>query len=146
MNPLRYLALICILAVAAGAAPLKDNIKIEAMIVTKAELRRHMSAQEDDHFKPATYADLQASSEHASGDSKQPDYLVVRFLTVVLGHYSGEAEAKIDGSIHGTRINVVLHFNKGWVEYFIPLDGLAWSPFKKGSPTVSVTWNKLTTE
>ncbi len=39
MKTLRYIASIFSL-VAAGAAPLKDSIKIEAMIVTKAELRR----------------------------------------------------------------------------------------------------------
>lgn len=147
MTTLRSLPLLLLLAVTVGAAPLKDNITIDALIVTKAELRRHMAAPENDPFRPATYADLQASSGPA-----QPDYLVVRFLAKVPGHYFGEAEAKIDDNRSGTKLNVVLHFNKGWVEYFIPLDGLGWAnmerdgammKIKSGGPTVIVNWNRL---
>lgn len=147
MRTLRYLVLACLLVTAASAAPLKHGIKIDALIVTKTELRRHMAALADDRFRPATYADLEASRGEA-----QPDYLVVRFLTTVPGHYSGEAEAKIDGNKHGTKFNVVLHFNQGWVEYFIPLDGPGWRSqerdgtnvrIRKGGPLVVVEWNHL---
>jgi hypothetical protein len=148
-NP-RHLILACVLAVTAAAAPLQDNIRIDALVVTKAELRRHMAAPEDDRLRPATYADLEASRGAA-----QPDYLVVRFLTSAPGHYSGEAEAKIDGNKHGTKLNVALHFNKGWVEYFIPLDGLGWRSHERvgaeiqlraGTPGVVVIWNHLETK
>ena len=142
MKPLRFLTLFGVLATAAVAASLKDNIRIEALIVTKAELRRHMGAPAEDQLRPATYAELEASR----GPS-QPDYLVVRFLTTVPGHYTGVAEAKIDRSRGGTRLNVMLHFNKGWVEYFIPLDGMVYSVFpKRGSPMVTVSWNTLEAE
>lgn len=124
------------------ANPLANNIRSEALIVTKAELRRHMAAAEDDAFRPATYRELAASL----GDA-QPDYLVVRFLTTRLGHYTGEAEARVNGSPNGFKINVVLHYNKGWVEYFIPLDSMSFGPpHKDGSPKVVVTWNKLETK
>jgi len=150
MKPIPYLVLVFLAATASGAAPLQDNIKIDALIVTKAELRRHLVAPEDDHFKPATYRDLEASSGAA-----QPDYLVVRFQTKVPGHYAGEAEARIDGNKHGFKLNVLLHFNRGWVEYFIPLDGLGWwgmertgtsMRLKEGGPTVKVDWNSLHSE
>lgn len=142
VKTIRYIAAIFALVAAAAAAPLKDSIKIEAMIVTKAELRRHMSAPEEDRLRPATYADLEASR-----GSAQPDYLVVRFLEIRPGHFWGEAEARIDSSRGGTKLNVVLHFNRGWVEYFIPLDGGIYStPNKEGGPVVSVTWNSLQAE
>ncbi len=147
MKLLRYLALVLALGIVADAAPLKDKIKIDALIVTKGELRRHMAAPEDDRLRPASFSDLEASR-----GAGQPDYLVVRFLTSVPGHYAGEAVATIDGNKHGPKLDVTLHFNKGWVEYFIPLDGLAWRSMEKdganvrrreGSPLVTVAWNRL---
>jgi hypothetical protein len=142
MKIIRSLTIICLLWSTAGAAVLEERIQIEALIVTKAELRRHMGATETDALHPATYAELIASRGAA-----QPDYLVVRFFTSKPGHFSGEAEASIDGQKQGTKLNVVLHYNKGWVEYFVPLDGVIFSSRKKeGSPTVTVKWNKLNTE
>jgi len=142
MKPLQFLALFGVLTTAAVAASLKDNIRIEALIVTKAELRRHMGAPVEDQLRPATYAELEASR----GPS-QPDYLVVRFLTTVPGHYTGVAEAKIDRSRGGTKLDVLLHFNKGWVEYFIPLDSRIYSVFpKQGGPSVTVSWISLEVE
>lgn len=147
MKTLSCLALLCLLVLPSSAANPRDNITIEALIVTKAELRRHMAAPEDDKFRPASYADLEASRSPS-----QPDYLVVRFLATVPGHYFGEAEAKIDGGKRGVKVNVTLHFNRGWVEYFIPLDGLAWQGMehdgtnlrrKPGSPAVNVDWISL---
>jgi hypothetical protein len=139
MKHLTALACLFALALGASAASLEANLVSEALIVTKAELRRHLSAPEDDAWRPATYADLEASRGPG-----QPDYLVVRFQQKVLGHYTGEAEARINGDKHGTKLNVMLHFNKGWVEYFIPLDGLMYGGFgKPGSPTVTVAWNSL---
>ena len=136
---------------AADAHPLpQEHIEIQAMIVTKAELRRHMSAPENDHFRPATYAELAASRGAA-----QPDYLVVRFLTTVPGHFNGESEAFIDGSRHGYKFTSALHFNKGWVEYFFPLDGVIYADRNKhdgdptlsgNSPNVSVNWSRLSQE
>ncbi|RXK53644.1 hypothetical protein ESB00_18320 [Oleiharenicola lentus] len=135
---LLFLALGSVLA----ASPLADNITVEALIVTKAELRRHMAAGVDDTFRPATYDELEASRGEA-----QPDYLVARFRLKRPGHYSGEAEARIDGARQGTKLNVVLHFNKGWVEYFIPLDGLIYGGRgKEGGPKVAVSWNRLETK
>lgn len=136
-------ALACLFAFTLGASaasPLQDNLVSEALIVTKAELRRHLSTSEDDAWRPATYADLEASRGPG-----QPDYLVVRFQQRVLGHYYGEAEARINGSEHGTKLNVMLHFNRGWVEYFIPLDGHMYGVFGKqpGGPVVAVVWNSL---
>jgi hypothetical protein len=122
----------------APASPLADLITAEALIVTKAELRRHMAAGDDDVYRPATYQELAASRGAA-----QPDYLVVRFLMKTPGHYSGEAEVRINGAKHGTKLNVMLHFNKGWVEYFIPMDGVMYGQPKEGSPSVMVGWNKL---
>jgi hypothetical protein len=139
--------------VSALAADLGDQIKVEALIVTKAELRRHFSAPEGDTWRPATYADLEASRGPG-----QPDYLVVRFRELVPGHYSGEAQARIDGQknysgeaqarIDGqknvTSLNVGLHFNSGWVEYLIPRDGFIYAaPGKPGGPEVAVAWNSL---
>lgn len=122
-----------------GAAPLADNITAEAFVITKAELRRHMAADETDPFRPATYHELTA----ALGPG-QPSYLVVRFLMKQPGHYSGEAEAKINGGKTGTKLNVMLHFNQGWVEYFIPMDSVMFGPSNKaGCPEVAVTWNSL---
>ncbi len=147
MNTLRCLLLVSAFGIVADAAPLKDRIKIDALIVTKAELRRHMAAPEDDRLRPATFADLEASR-----GAEQPDYLVARFLASVPGHYSGEAVATIDGNKNGPKLEVMLHFNKGWVEYFIPLDGLAWRSVdrdgtgirhREGSPLVTVNWNRL---
>jgi hypothetical protein len=138
MKKLSFIALACVLAATACAASLKDNIKAEALIVTKTELRRHLSAPEDDLWRPATYANLEASRGPG-----QPDYLIVRFQQRKPGHYYGEAEARIDGHKRGTRLNVVLHFNQGWVEYFIPLDGRGWPVRREGGPTVTVDWNSL---
>jgi len=138
MRTVLYLVLASVFAITARAASFKDNITIDALIVTKAELRRHMAAPDDDRLRPATYAELGASRGAA-----QPDYLVVRFLTTVPGHYFGEAEARINGAKHGPKLNVLLHFNKGWVEYFIPLDGYGWSIRQEGGPTVIVDWNSL---
>lgn len=136
-NPTSF-ALACLLAVPAFAGQLAENIKVEALVVTKAELRRHLAAPDNDPWRPATYNELEASRGPA-----QPDYLVMRFLASVPGHYYGEVEARIDGAKHGTRQNVVLHFNPGWVEYFIPLDGRAWPIRRPGGPTVAVNWNSL---
>lgn len=136
-----YIAFLCLIAATTSAASLEDKIVAEAIIVTKAELRRHMAASEDDAWRPASYADLEASR----GD-KQPDYLVVRFRSIVPAHYYGEVEAKIDGAKHGIRLDVVLHYNRGWVEYFIPLDGRSWPVRKDGGPSVVVTWNSLKTK
>jgi hypothetical protein len=139
MKILFTLACLVALSLSEAAASLQDNLICEALIVTKAELRRHMSSSEDDQLRPATYGDLEASRGPG-----QPDYLVVRFRQQVPGHYFGEAEARIDGSKHGTKLNVTLHYNKGWVEYFIPLDGVMYgSPGKAGGPAVAVTWNNL---
>ncbi|MDQ5977951.1 MAG: hypothetical protein QG602_923 [Verrucomicrobiota bacterium] len=139
MKFLTTLACLFALALGASAASLEANLVSEALIVTKAELRRHLSAPEDDAWRPATYTDLEASRGPG-----QPDYLVVRFKQKVLGHYSGEAEARINGAPHGNKLNVMLHFNKGWVEYFVPLDGLIYGGFgKPGGPTVTVVWNSL---
>lgn len=129
------------LTLGASAASLEANLVSEALIVTKAELRRHLSAPEDDPWRPATYADLAASRGPG-----QPDYLVVRFRQKVPGHYFGEAEVRINGAKHGTRLNVTLHYNKGWVEYFIPLDGgmYGYGPDQKpGGPTAAVSWHSL---
>jgi hypothetical protein len=127
------------LALGASAAPLEDNLVSEALIVTKAELRRHLSAPESDAWRPATYADLAASRGPA-----QPDYLIVRFQQKVPGHYFGEVEIRINGAKHGTKLNVTLHYNKGWVEYFIPQDGRIYGPDQKaGGPTALVSWNSL---
>jgi hypothetical protein len=121
------------------AAPLEDNIASEALLVTKAELRRHLAADAGDAFRPATYAELEASRGEA-----QPDYLVLRFKLKKPGHYYGQVEARIDGRKQGTRQEVVLHFNRGWVEYFIPLDGGVYAmPGAPGGPTVAVAWNEL---
>jgi len=139
MKSIRYAALSFALALTAHASSLSESIKVDAMIVTKAELRRHMSAQEGDQLRPSSYADLEASQGAA-----QPDYLVVRFLELKLGHYFGEAEARIADNPNGFKLNVMLHFNKGWVEYFIPLDGMIYAVRgKAGSPAVLVTWNSL---
>jgi hypothetical protein len=140
MKYLTYLAAALALSVAGLAAGLEKNITAEAAIVTKAGLRAHVAAGDDAPLHPATYAELAA----ALGDS-QPSYLIVRFKTTVPGHYSGEAEARRDGGINGTKLNVVLHYNKGWVEYYIPLDSVSF-PQKPGSPSVTVHWNKLETK
>lgn len=139
MKVLSALACWFALALGASAASLEDNLVSEALIVTKAELRRHLAAPESDPWRPATYADLAASRGPA-----QPDYLVVRFRQKVLGHYYGEAEVRINGAKHGTRLNVVLHYNGGWVEYFIPLDGGMYGPdHQPGGPAASVSWINL---
>lgn len=147
MKFLRYLVVAGLLAAVAGAVPLDRKIKIDALVVTEAELRRHMAAPEGDELRPATYADLEASRGAA-----QPDYLVMRFMMTTPGHYSGEVEARVDGNRNGTKLNVVLHFNPGWVEYFIPLDGLGWRSMeivgdkprlRSGGPVVAVGWNRL---
>ncbi len=147
MKHLAFIALACALAVTASAASPKEKITIDALIVTKAELRRHLAAPEDDPWRPATFADLAASRDVA-----QPDYLVVRFLATQRGHYWGEVETKIDGAKRGIKLDVTLHFNRGWVEYFIPLDGHGWRSVerngtgiqpRKGGPTVTVDWNRL---
>lgn len=140
--PPRLVLLFLVLIPIVVASPLAENITAEALIVTKAELRRHMAAADDDVFRPATYGELEASRGEA-----QPDYLVVRFRPKRPGHYSGEAEARIDGARHGTKLNVVLHYNKDWVEYFIPLDGVMYGGRgHEGSPKVAVTWNRLETK
>jgi hypothetical protein len=137
---------------AVGAVPLQENIKIEAMIVTKTELRRHMAAPEDDKFRPATYAEL-SSIKPNPGRSEQPDYLVVRFLTTNPGHYDGEAEAMVDGGrTYRYKFSVMLHFNRGWVEYFIPVESITYFERanekglffpSKNCPVVTVRWNRL---
>lgn len=139
MKFLQYLVLSLSLMAMAGAASLENNIKSEAAIVTKAGLRAHVAAGDGAPLRPATYAELGASRGEA-----QPDYLIVRFKLIQPGHYSGEAEARIDGSKNGTKLNVALHFNKGWVEYYIPLDGVMYGPLaSKDSPLVTVQWNSL---
>lgn len=126
-------------ATSAFSAGLADQITAEGLLITKAELRRHFAAPEDDAFRPATYAELYAALGPA-----QPNYLVVRFHMKTQGHYYGEAEARINGAKHGTRLNVMLHFNNGWVEYFIPMDSVIFGlPNKEGSPSVTVVWNEL---
>jgi hypothetical protein len=131
-----------IAAKARAVAKPELHITAEALIVTKAELRRHMAASEDDAFRPATYREL----DDARGPA-QPNYLVVRFRTKTPGHYSGEAEARINGAKHGTKLNVMLHYNQGWVEYFIPMDSVMYGPpNKEGSPKVAVIWNSLETK
>ncbi|HEX2860191.1 MAG TPA: hypothetical protein VHN79_01070 [Lacunisphaera sp.] len=135
----QFIALFFALAPGIHAASLRENITSEAFLVTRAELRRHFAAPDDDAWRPASYADLEASRGTA-----QPDYLVVRFRAKVPGHYYGEAEARIDRRKHGQKIAVVLHFNPGWVEYFIPLDGGVYAmPATPGSPIVTVIWNEL---
>jgi len=150
MKTLRYVALLLLLTAAVRGAGLADKIQIEALVVTRAELRRHFAAAEDDAWRPATFEDLTKSQGLA-----QPDYLVVRFRTSVPAHYNGEAEAKIDGGMWRTRLNVTLHYNKGWVEYFIPLDAVGWRFTERngtslhvriGRPAVVVEWLSLKTE
>ncbi|HWA27526.1 MAG TPA: hypothetical protein VG734_17860 [Lacunisphaera sp.] len=149
MKKLSQPTLAWLFAATACFAALKDNITAEGLVVTKAELRRHLAAPDDDRWRPATFGELEAARE------AQPNYLVVRFHTAVPGHYYGEAEARIDGAKHGPRLNVVLHFNQGWVEYYIPLDGQAWRTrerkgdrpqLRTGSPLVTVEWNELNTK
>jgi hypothetical protein len=68
----------------------------------------------------------------------------VRFRADVPGHYTGEAEVRIDGAVSGTKLNVMLHYNPGWVEYFIPWDGAVFSlPDRDGTPSLEVSWNRL---
>jgi hypothetical protein len=142
MKKLLYLTFLLALTIGTHGASPENHIASEAMIVTKSELRRHMSARDDDQLKPATYADLAASR----GES-QPDYLVLRFRMKVPGHYFGQAEARIHGHKNGWRQDVVLHFNKGWVEYFIPLDGVMYAADgAEGGPMLSITWNSLKTK
>jgi len=139
MKSILHLVLLLAVALSAHGSPLADNIKVEAMIVTKAELHRHLSAGDSDRFRPATYAELAASR-----GAGQPDYLVMRFLELKPGHYSGEVEARIDHNANGIKQTVTLHFNKDWVDYFIPLDGFIYGvPGRPGSPAVSVSWNRL---
>jgi hypothetical protein len=66
-----YLCLIlsCLLSAVTFAASIEANITIEAMIVTKAELRRHMAAPIDDIWRPASYADLERSRGEAQQES-----------------------------------------------------------------------------
>jgi hypothetical protein len=139
MKTLLHLTILLALTIGAHAAPLEDSLASEAMIVTKSELRRHMSAPDDDQLRQATYAELAASRGIG-----QPDYLVLRFRMKVPAHYFGQAEARLHGHKNGWRQDVVLHFNKGWVEYFIPLDGVMYAPDgTEGGPMLSVTWNSL---
>lgn len=126
----------------AFAAPLQDRIKIEAVIVTKAELRRHLSATDDDQIIPSSRKELNSAYE----DLKQPAYFVVRFLPDRPGHYTGDLEIKIDAQ-HRITLPVALHYTEGWVEYFIPLSGMLYarkhnSPweFVEGSPVVAMKW------
>jgi hypothetical protein len=136
--PVLLLFLLALLS-PAFATPLEEGIISEGLIVTKAELRRHLAADANDHLKPASYAELAASRGEG-----QPDYLVLRFKLKVPGHYFGEVEARVDRPKNGLKQPVTLHFNQGWVEYFIPLDGWMYAmPEKPGAPTVAVVWNKL---
>ncbi len=120
------------------------------MIVTKAELRRHLSADAKDRFRPSTRAELAA----AYSDLKQPVYLVARFLPDTPGHYTGSYEVRCDGQLRAS-IPVGLHFTEGWVEYFIPLSGLVYAidftgpnmgRVKAGRPAVSGKWVGLSQE
>ena len=134
--------ILCVSMLSSLASSLSDRIQVEAMVVTKAELRRHMAADVNDQLQPSSYSELFASQ----GDS-QPDYLVVRFHELIPGHYFGEAEAQVNEGPRGIKLNVVLHFNKGWVEYFIPLDGYIYGmPGKQGAPVVTVKWNSITSK
>jgi hypothetical protein len=132
------------------ADDLSDKIRVETMIVTKAELRRHWSAGEKDRFRPSTRAELAA----AYSDLKQPVYLVARFLPDMPGHYTGRYEVRCDGQLRAS-IPVGLHFTQGWVEYFIPLSGLVYAieltgpnmgRVKEGRPAVSGKWVGLSQE
>jgi hypothetical protein len=146
MKNLLCLALVFVLAASsADAARLEEAIKIEAVVVTKAELRRYMTAGENDSLRPSMRVELNAAYE----ELKQPVYLVVRFLPDRPGHYSGELEVKIDAQPRAI-IPVALHFTKGWVEYFIPLSGIVYArkregPWElvEGSPVIATKWIKL---
>ncbi len=56
MKTIRYAALSLALALTACASSLSEKNKVDAMIVTKTELKRHMSAQEGDQLRPSRYA------------------------------------------------------------------------------------------
>lgn len=124
-----------------------DKIKVEAVVVTKAELRRHMAAEEGDSLKPSTREELTSAYQ----DLKQPVYLVVRFLPDAPGHYWGEIEVQVD-AMGRAKIPVALHYTDGWVEYFIPLSGVVYAinrdgshigRAKEGCPVVTTKWTKL---
>jgi len=137
-----------ILALAPGgthvAVARTGNIQFEAMVVTKAEFQRHMSASVNDRLRPATYAELAALR-----GSAQPDYLVVRVLATGSGSWDGEGIAKIDGREPGYKFTTKTGVPKEWVEYLIPVDGAIYGDRKEAgngpivsenSPVVSVSW------
>ncbi len=128
-----------------ASAALEDTIRVEALLVTKAELRRHMAADESDALRPSTRVELHAAYEKL----QQPVYLVVRLLPDQPGHYTGELEAKIDNQYRAT-VPVALHYTKGWVEYYIPLGGISYAiklnsmgVLVEGSPRVATKWLTL---
>jgi len=148
MKNLVYIILVYVfVALTVDASLLKDRIKIDAVLVTKAELRRHMSATENDRIIPSTRKELKS----AYTDLKQPVYLVVRLFPDVPGHYTGELEINVDG-YRTTEFLVALHFTRGWVEYFIPLSGIAYKrdPINPKSwdesPVVTAKWMRLLEE
>ena len=139
-----------VFAVICRADDLSDRIRVETIIVTKAELRRHLSAEEKDRFRPSSRAELQAAYRNL----KQPVYLIARFLPDTPGHYTGRYEVRCDGQVVA-EIPVALHYTEGWVEYFIPLSGMVYtielngpkvgSP-KEGGPSLSGKWFGLSQE
>lgn len=151
MKKIVWLALsFAVFAVICRADDLSDSIRVETMIVTKAELRRHFSADEKDRFRPSTRAELAA----AYSNLKQPVYLVARFLPDTPGHYTGRYEVRCDGQLRAD-IPVALHYTEGWVEYFIPLSGIVYTidltgpnsgRAKEGRPSVSGKWVGLSQE
>jgi hypothetical protein len=151
MKKIIWLALsFAVLAVVGHADTLAEKIRVETMMVTKAELRRHFSAVENDRFRPSSRAELQAAYRNL----KQPVYLIARFLPDTPGHYTGRYEVRCDGQVVAA-IPVALHYTEGWVEYVIPLSGMVYTielggpkpgnP-KEGSPSLSGKWVGLSQE
>ncbi|MBP9913243.1 MAG: hypothetical protein KBF26_07520 [Opitutaceae bacterium] len=144
-----FLLWILAFALLAGpaSAALEDTIRIEALLVTKAELRRHMAADESDALRPSTRVELHAAYEKL----QQPVYLVVRLLPDQPGHYTGQLEVRVDNQ-HRATVPVALHYTKGWVEYFVPLSGITYAiklnslGVMEGSPRVATKWLTLAQE
>jgi hypothetical protein len=145
MKILCGLMFILALGVVVFASPGQDRIKIEAVVVTQAELHRYMADGEERSLRPSTRAEL----ESVYADLQQPVYLVVRLLPDVPGHYAGELEIKVDAQSRAV-LPVALHYPKGWVEYFIPLSGIVYarkrnSPWElvAGNPIITTKWTEL---
>lgn len=135
---------------AAMAAPLEKRIDVEAAIITKAELRRHVNAAADDRLRLATRAEL---LEHLTGNKIY--YLVVRVFPKQPGLFWGELEVSVEGRKR-PKLEVSAYGNGEWAEYFIPLSGWNYtmeakpgertkSP-KEGPPEVTVRWLKLSAQ